>query len=201
MKYETNRVTGKPNMRKTRVENRKEGKPWRANCREFIWQLVAVAKAQPGFSATASSGRVLLPLWELAMARLPQWSGFEVARVLELLCLPFSSKGGRCTLHCIQIESTHSYCDCVCVSVAMGWPDRLWQSVCGWWKEPEQFQGSYEITKEQQETGSPNGIGWGLLFSIFTCLLFKLKVKSVSTTTTVRSSLCINRGINNLFSS
>lgn len=114
MKYETNRVTGKPNMRKTRVENRKEGKPWRANCREFIWQLVAVPKAQPGFSATASSGRFLLPLWELAMARLPQWSGFEVARVLELLCLPFSSKGGRCTLHCIQIESTHSYCDCVC---------------------------------------------------------------------------------------
>lgn len=31
VKSETNRVTGKPNMGRTRVENRKEGKPWRAN--------------------------------------------------------------------------------------------------------------------------------------------------------------------------
>lgn len=31
VRSETNRVTGKPNMGRTRVENRKEGKPWRAN--------------------------------------------------------------------------------------------------------------------------------------------------------------------------
>lgn len=31
VKSETNRVTGKPNMGRTRVENRKERKPWRAN--------------------------------------------------------------------------------------------------------------------------------------------------------------------------
>lgn len=114
VKSETNRVTGKPNMGRTSVENGKEGKPWRANWREFIWQFVAVPRTQPDLSRAASYSRFLLPLWQLAMARLPQWSRFEVARSLESFCLSFSSRGGRCTLRCLWIESTHSYCDCVC---------------------------------------------------------------------------------------
>ena len=36
------------------MENRKEGKPWRASCGEFVWQLLAVPKAQPDFSGAAS---------------------------------------------------------------------------------------------------------------------------------------------------
>lgn len=114
VKSETNRVTGKPNMGRTRVENRKEGKPWRANWREFIWQLVAVPRTQPDLSRAASYSRFSLPLWQLAMARLPRWSRFEVARGLESFCLSFSSRGGRCTSHCVRIENTHSYWTCVC---------------------------------------------------------------------------------------
>lgn len=45
IKYETNRVTGRQNIKRARVENRKEGKPWRAGYRELIWQLVAAPKA------------------------------------------------------------------------------------------------------------------------------------------------------------
>lgn len=62
MKYKTNRVTGKQNMGSVRVENTKDGEPWRANCREFIWQLVAVPKTQPDFSGAVSYSRRLLPL-------------------------------------------------------------------------------------------------------------------------------------------
>jgi len=54
MKYETHRVTGKQNMGRTRVGNRKEGKSWRASCGEFIWQSVAVPKTWPDFSGAAS---------------------------------------------------------------------------------------------------------------------------------------------------
>lgn len=90
----------------------------------------------------------------LAMARLPQRSRFEVARGLESFCLSFSSEGGRCTWHCVQIESTHSYCDCVC-PCGMGWLDRLWQSVCRQWKEPEQVHVSYEVTKEHKNLVVP----------------------------------------------
>lgn len=57
----------------------------------------------------------------------------------------------------------------------------------------------YEVTKEQQESGGPNNSCWGLLFFYFICLLFNLKVKFVSTTTTVCASLCINHRTNNLF--
>lgn len=64
VKSETNRVTGKPTMGRARVENRKEGKPWRANWREFIWQLVAVPRTQPDLSRADSYSRFLLPLWE-----------------------------------------------------------------------------------------------------------------------------------------
>lgn len=54
MKCETSRVTEKQNTGRTRVENRKEGKPWRASCGEFIWQLVEVPNTQPDFSGAAS---------------------------------------------------------------------------------------------------------------------------------------------------
>lgn len=85
---------------------------------------------------------------ELAMARPPQRSRFEVARGLEF-CLSFSSRGGRCTSHCIRIESTRGYCDCVCPrgnGVA---------SSSRWRKEPEQAHVSDEVTREQQEAGGP----------------------------------------------
>lgn len=100
---------------------------------------------------------------KLTMARLPQRSRFEVARGLEF-CLSFSSRGVRCTSHCIRIESTHSHCDCVCP--------------CGngvarasrWWKEPEQVQVSYE--ESSRKLAVPNSICWGLVFSIlFSCCL------------------------------
>lgn len=86
----------------------------------------------------------------------------------------------------------------VCVSVVVEWPDRLCQSVCRQQRqEPKQIQVSYKVTKEWQESGGPNSIYWGVfLYVIF--LLFKLKVEPISTTTTLRASLCINQRASNL---
>lgn len=53
----------------------RKGKPWRANWREFIWQLVVVPRTQPDLSCAASYSRFLLPLWELAAKQVWSWQG------------------------------------------------------------------------------------------------------------------------------
>lgn len=40
-------VIGKLNSKRMREKNKKEGRPWKAGCIEFIWLLIPVPKTQP----------------------------------------------------------------------------------------------------------------------------------------------------------
>lgn len=125
-----------------------------------------------------------------------QRSRFEVGR--GLVCLSFLSEGGRCTSHCIRIESTHSYCDCVCLcgsGVARSSVSKCVQTTETRTKtDPGLLQSNKRVA----------GIWWsqqhilGFVFLYVIFLLFKLKVEPISTTTTLRASLCINQRASNL---
>lgn len=123
-------------------------------------------------SAGPPTIRILLPLWESAMARLPHPCGSEVAGDLELLCLSFSLKDGRCRLHCVCVESTQGSCDRVCPcgnGVAGGSVGTSVEIVIRNRREVPGLM--YEVTRgEQRSAGVPTTCA-GVDFSLFYLLV------------------------------